>query len=437
MTNDTLFPFARNRYFFGKLLTQRDMEAEQDYFNNKRRLLNVLQSGSGVVCGLNVVKVDGATIAVKSGLALDGLGRELLVPEPVVIRLSELDGFDGDYGISPHVYLCIEYCETPREPMHAMADEATAEPRYGRVEEGVRFYLRYGEPESAEIARTAQAAGVEWRSESLEMKLEKGAREKIYLAKISLIRWEEVYEISLIESIPFGQFVAAPATTMPHSPSSPEEARPENLQNPRLMGGFSLQENNTPAADAFGTVRISIPPEARQGSMYYSEDIPHGLGFIHVFITLGCITESGAIFGDCTIFMHEAGCEWAVKTNDLDGTFRVGVRINAGNASTELRFIWMARAGSEETAVTATAPQIVVEPGIKRLAPLESVQFKAVIHGMPDKDVIWSVTELDGGGITRDGHYIAPNINGVFTVCASSPSKPEITGTAFVVVSQA
>lgn len=436
MTNDTLFPFTRNSYFFGKLLTQRDMEAEQDYFNNKRRLLNVLQNGSGVICGLNVVKVDGATVAVKSGLALDGLGRELVVPEPVVARLSDLEGFDGDHGISPHVYLCIEYSETLREAMHSMSDEAIAEPRYGRIEEGTRLYLRYGEPESAEIARPDNSAEGEWRGESLETKLERGSREKIYLAKINLVRWEEAYEIGHIEPVPFGQFAAAPAAAEPPLFAVSEE-RQENAQNPRIMNGFLLQEDKTAPDIAFGTVKIKIPPEARQGSLHYSEDTPHGLGFSSVFIMLGYVYENGVIFGDSTIFRDEAGCEWAVKTNNLAGTFRVGVRINASNANTELQFTWIAQAGAEDATVTSAAPQIVIEPGIKRIAPLESVQFMATIHELPDKDVIWSVSEQYGGGITGDGHYIAPNTNGVFTVCASSPSKPEIIGMAFVVVSDA
>lgn len=435
MTNDTLFPFNRNRYFFGKLLTQRDMEAEQDYFNNKRRLLNILQNGSGVVCGLTVVKVDGVTVAVKSGLALDGLGRELVVTAPIIARLSELEGFDGDHGISPHVYLCIEYAETPREPMHAMADEATAEPRYGRVEESVRFYLRYKEPDPAEIARADKSTTDEWRGEALETKLERGAHEKIHLAKINLVRWEEAYEIGEIETVPFGQFAHAASSAGPPAFSALGEARRESAQNLPSANGFALQEKNRTPDVAFGTVTINIPPEARQGSLYYSEDIPHELGFGGVFITLGYIHENGAIFGDGAIFSHETDCEWAVKTNDLAGTFRVGVRVNESSIHGELRFKWMARAGSEETGAASTPPQIIVEPGLKRIVPLESLQFKATVHELPDKDVIWSVFEQDGGRITCDGHYIAPNTNGVFTVCASSPSNPKISGMAFVVVS--
>jgi len=51
MNNSNFFPLERNRYFYGKMLTARDFETEQRYFNNKRRLLNRTLYGAGVVCG--------------------------------------------------------------------------------------------------------------------------------------------------------------------------------------------------------------------------------------------------------------------------------------------------------------------------------------------------------------------------------------------------
>ena len=54
MKNKTLFPLERNKYFHGKMLTARDFEAEQRYYNNKRRLINRCLLGVGVVCGLGV-----------------------------------------------------------------------------------------------------------------------------------------------------------------------------------------------------------------------------------------------------------------------------------------------------------------------------------------------------------------------------------------------
>jgi hypothetical protein len=70
----------RNRYFYGKLLDVFHFEMEQNYFNEKRWLLNRLISGYGVVCGLNVtLGSDGQSIVVSPGIAIDKCGREISV----------------------------------------------------------------------------------------------------------------------------------------------------------------------------------------------------------------------------------------------------------------------------------------------------------------------------------------------------------------------
>ena len=70
MKNDSgFFPLERNNYFYGKLLTVRDFEMEQHYFNIKRRLINRILHGAGVVCGLGVTVSDEATIIIESGMA--------------------------------------------------------------------------------------------------------------------------------------------------------------------------------------------------------------------------------------------------------------------------------------------------------------------------------------------------------------------------------
>jgi hypothetical protein len=72
---------ARNHYFYGKLLNVSDFELEQNYFNRKRWLLNRLSLGSGVVCGLAVAPtLDGKSLRLGPGLAIDQLGREIIVP---------------------------------------------------------------------------------------------------------------------------------------------------------------------------------------------------------------------------------------------------------------------------------------------------------------------------------------------------------------------
>ncbi|MGN1041779.1 MAG: hypothetical protein ACI4PJ_03525, partial [Acutalibacteraceae bacterium] len=94
MKNKQYYSCERNNYFFGKLMTVRDFESEQTYMNSKRRLGNRMMGGVGIVSGLDVILVDNKTFSLEPGMALDYLGREIVVPEPYVRRLNVLKGFD-------------------------------------------------------------------------------------------------------------------------------------------------------------------------------------------------------------------------------------------------------------------------------------------------------------------------------------------------------
>lgn len=147
MKNMKYFPFERNKYFYGKLLTVDDFETEQRYMNDKRRVLNRFLYGTGVVCGLNVVPIDDMTISVEPGLALDFSGREIVVDTPAVKKLSMIDGFDsfirsGDE--KKYLYLCMDYKETEREPVHNVTGESGVE--YNRYQEGYELTVTEREP---------------------------------------------------------------------------------------------------------------------------------------------------------------------------------------------------------------------------------------------------------------------------------------------------
>src|SRR5665647_3680549 len=85
------FPlFKRNNYFFGKILTLADFQAEQNYFINKQRLINRTLFGMGVVSGLEVTADKSAGIIhLSEGFALDGHGREIVLPKQLVCNLNQ------------------------------------------------------------------------------------------------------------------------------------------------------------------------------------------------------------------------------------------------------------------------------------------------------------------------------------------------------------
>ncbi|MGA8046507.1 MAG: hypothetical protein WCA30_09595 [Dermatophilaceae bacterium] len=77
-------------YSAGMVLTASDFEAEQGYHRQMRYLHNRLLHGYGTVSGLDVT-VDGRNVLVSPGLAIDALGREIIVTEQMSLSLDPPD----------------------------------------------------------------------------------------------------------------------------------------------------------------------------------------------------------------------------------------------------------------------------------------------------------------------------------------------------------
>jgi len=149
LKNLSYYPFERNKYFYGKLLTVADFELEQKYMNNKRRFLNRTILGYGVTCGLNTYNVDDTSIMIEAGAAIDGTGREIVVPESIIRKLSTIEGYDAITGNT--AYLCIEYDEVLSDPVYSVASQDTSKgaSEFNRVKEGYRLFLTNKEPKPA------------------------------------------------------------------------------------------------------------------------------------------------------------------------------------------------------------------------------------------------------------------------------------------------
>ena len=113
MVNRKYYSFERNNYYYGKMLTSRDIQNEQSYMNDKRRLVNRLLHGVGIVYGMDVIEADDSSIVLQSGLALDAAGREIVVPRTQVIKLSTIEGY-ADLQ-TEHAFLGIAYAEEDTE----------------------------------------------------------------------------------------------------------------------------------------------------------------------------------------------------------------------------------------------------------------------------------------------------------------------------------
>lgn len=113
-------PVRRVHYFTGQLLTPEDLQAEQDYHRRMRYLHNRLL-GQGIVDGLEVTAGDGSTIVVSPGMAVDGLGRELVLVDPILVDVCEAgDVTDRDGSLD----LIVTWAEEPDGRAVATADDA-------------------------------------------------------------------------------------------------------------------------------------------------------------------------------------------------------------------------------------------------------------------------------------------------------------------------
>lgn len=141
MRNGELLPFNRNRYYKGKMLTSADFEAEQLYVNNKRRFVNQMLGGSGIVCGLNVISLDDLSIMIESGVAIDDAGREIVVESSVVKKLSAIAGFEQLR--TGQASLCLRYREEENQPVYVInRQEGQREYEYNRIQESYELFLQ-------------------------------------------------------------------------------------------------------------------------------------------------------------------------------------------------------------------------------------------------------------------------------------------------------
>jgi DNA-binding beta-propeller fold protein YncE len=128
---------ARNHYFTGKLLVERDFTDEQRFFRGKQNRQNRNLHGWGTVCGLKVVDHPNPAcrsqyVVIEPGTAIDCCGNEILVrdEERFDFRTAFRDLWHTQFGAmaepdgKPHrLEICIRYRECGAEPVPSLFDE--------------------------------------------------------------------------------------------------------------------------------------------------------------------------------------------------------------------------------------------------------------------------------------------------------------------------
>ena len=92
-------------------------------------------------------------------------------------------------------------------------------------------------------------------------------------------------------------------------------------------------------------------------------------------------------------------------------------------------FVQAGASGRAQTKITIT-----ITPAKATLFASETQVFVATVDGIDDKSVTWAVEEVNGGTITAAGLYVAPKIQGIYHVIATTSQKPQTTAVATVTV---
>jgi hypothetical protein len=146
----------RNNYFYGKLLDVPHFQMEQNYFNRQRWLLNRLALGKGVLSGLEVkVSQDRKQLYITPGAAIDGAGKEIMVPGEYFFDPWKLTDDCGRVTetLSPHeeheivISICYRECFADYAPVLVTDCNVQEQCAPGTIIESFFVQVEQGTPE--------------------------------------------------------------------------------------------------------------------------------------------------------------------------------------------------------------------------------------------------------------------------------------------------
>ncbi|MDE7262543.1 MAG: hypothetical protein K2N78_10895, partial [Oscillospiraceae bacterium] len=115
-----------------------DFIRDQEYTEKKLAFLSRWDFGTGVALGLEVQRIDGDSLLVSPGFAVDGCGRWLIVDEPAICRIRTLQGFDALHGEAAILWLA--YHEELTDPMFVPGERDEVQ-EYAVAQERFSFRL--------------------------------------------------------------------------------------------------------------------------------------------------------------------------------------------------------------------------------------------------------------------------------------------------------
>lgn len=393
--------FQRNRYEKGMLLTAEDQEHQQAYHVEKHRLLNRSAIGTGIVHGFSLeTDDDGMGLTIGAGLALDSIGREIYLPQPIHKEVKELF--------------------------------SSTEPRYGCF----HLLIQYSESAVGEAA---------------VLPLPDGSH------PIIPNRIQECLTVTAAREIP-DDSVALAELRIELRDGKPVIADLNSSSLTFQSTLFSVKDKTQNVASGVISVNLNHIPDL--DGTFYSQEVSHGLGpGADISVTAAVLDDDTdcVISGNSELF----GCPYriAVKLFPDRGTFIAAVKPRSIENGF-LRLRWYARKmgdiGEEsveeepiedekneledqgaEPAVSASSESagLLLNPSIAFLHRGQTAKFTPVFRGsVSEQSCRFQVTDSDGGTINADGTYTAPDRIGVFEIAASIDGFPEMTANALACV---
>ena len=147
----------------------------------------------------------------------------------------------------------------------------------------------------------------------------------------------------------------------------------------------------------------------------------------------GTLSLSAQIYTDTHLPHPNQTVTWTASSPaTIDGAGNFHAPALAGSFSVTAKSI--ADPTKSATAMVTVPSAISVTPEFSSLSPGSTRQFNAVVLGLSNSGVAWSVRETGGGTVTSTGLYSAPTTAGTFHVIAKSTVSPQLDAVATITV---
>lgn len=209
---------------------------------------------------------------------------------------------------------------------------------------------------------------------------------------------------------------------------------PESMPDSAAQVPHTADRGKLPAV-RYGTAEIALGIGAKRGQRFFSHEIFHGLGLGPVQISLSIEEENRLYSGSPEIFEQmQVRAELGARADMEKGSFVIGLRMIEPPSQQRVRVHWRAEALGQQEKEQTAGRRLFIRPERLELHLRENTWLEALCPGIPGLSVNWSVKTAEGGSITQDGMYTAPNLPGVYEISAASAEFPELRTSVFAIV---